>query len=299
MRIGLGTLAAIAFALPVTAIAADLPVKVRPVAVPEVVYNWTGFYAGLNGGYSWGRDPTDLAGVASVRTRTFRGFTLPTPTLLSDTTLATAFGSTSTANIDGGVFGGQIGYNWQIDRTWVVGLETDIQWTGQRGNNQFCLTAGCPLGTFVANADYRLQWFGTARARAGILVDPRVLLYATGGLAYGQVKADYSAGMVGLPLGSVSTTTTRAGWTVGAGVEAGFWDNWTVKAEYLYVDLGSVSTGALGGSSTVILTDTPTTAITTVIDTSVAATSSVRMRDNIFRVGINYRFAPAPLVARY
>ena len=82
----------------------------------------------------------------------------------------------------------------------MFGLETDLQWTGQRGSTSFCLTVGCPAGSFVASADYKLQWFGTARARAGWLIDPRVLLYVTGGAAYGQFKADYASGIVGTPL---------------------------------------------------------------------------------------------------
>ena len=163
----------------------------------------------------------------------------PQPTLLTDVTVAgPAFAVAGTANIDGAVAGGQIGYNWQTG-AWVFGLETDLQWTGQRGSTSFCLTAGCPAGSFVANADYKLQWFGTARARAGWLVDPRVLLYVTGGAAYGQVKADYTGRRLGLPLGGSSTSTTRLGWTVGGGIEGMLSENWTVKAEYLYVDLGT------------------------------------------------------------
>ena len=152
----------------------------------------------------------------------------------------------------------------------MFGLETDLQWTGQRGSTSFCLTVACPLGSFVANADYKLQWFGTARARAGWLVDPRVLLYVTGGAAYGQVKADYAAGILGLPLLASSVSTTRLGWTVGGGIEGMLSPNWTVKAEYLYVDLGTTASGALGGATTTILANVPGQGFTTVIDTTFA-----------------------------
>src|ERR1044072_7755808 len=198
----LGALAGIALAAPVgTALAADLRLPVKaPVVAPVAVYNWTGFYGGVNVGYSWGRDPYDIAGASSVRTRVFRGFGTAGETLISDATAAgPGFAGSGTANIDGFVGGGQIGYNWQTGGM-VWGLETDIQWTGQKGSTQFCLAAGCPLGSFVANADYHLRWFGPLRARAGVLIDPRVLLYVTGGLAYGQVTTDASAGTIGLPL---------------------------------------------------------------------------------------------------
>lgn len=298
MRLALGTLAALALSAPASAIAADLPVKARPMPV-AVVYNWTGFYVGGNVGYSWGRDPYEVAGTSSVRTRQFRAFGLPAETLISDVTVAgPAFASSGTANIDGAVAGGQAGYNWQSNM-WVFGLETDFQWTGQRGSTSFCLIAGCPVGSFTANADYKLQWFGTFRGRAGWLVDPRVLLYVTGGLAYGQFKADYTSGVVGLPLGVASTSTTRAGWTFGGGIEAALSNNWTVKAEYLYVDLGSSASGALGGATSTVLPNVPQQGFTTVVDTTFAGAATTRLRDNIVRIGINYHFVPDAVVARY
>ncbi len=202
MRLLAGSLTALLLSAPIAAVAADLPpaLPVKAPVMAPVVWNWTGFYLGGNAGYSWGRDPYEVAGGSTVRTRTFRSFGQPGESLLSDVTVAgPAFVGAGTANIDGPVAGGQIGYNWQ-NGAWVFGLETDLQWTGQRGSTNFCLIAGCPAGSFVANADYKLSWFGTARARAGWLVDPRVLLYVTGGAAYGQVKADYVAGVLGLPL---------------------------------------------------------------------------------------------------
>ena len=297
----LGALAGIALAAPIgTALAADLRLPIKaPVMAPVAVYNWTGFYAGVNAGYSWGRDPYDITGTTSTRTRVFRAFGLPAETLISDVTApGPAFASSGTADIDGAVAGGQIGYNWQAS-SWVFGLETDIQWTGQKGSTAFCLTVGCPLGSFVANADYHLRWFGTLRARAGILIDPRVLLYVTGGLAYGQVETDYTAGILGLPLAATSSSTTRAGWTIGGGIEGALSNNWTVKAEYLYMDLGTLASGTLAGTGTVITPNLPTQGFTTVVDTSVAANASLRLRDNIVRIGLNYRFAPEAVVARY
>lgn len=289
----LSALAGIALAAPLgTALAADLRLPVKaPVMAPVAVYNWTGFYAGVNAGYSWGRDPIDINAIQ--RQRVFRAFGLPAETLISDVTVPLG-GSNGTANIDGFVGGGQIGYNWQTGAM-VWGLEADLQGTGQRGGLQFCATAGCPIGSLVANVDHKLDWFGTLRARAGVLVDPRVLLYVTGGLAYGQVTTDASAGTIGLPLVAVSAKETRVGWTIGGGVEGALSNNWTVKAEYLYMDLGAAPGATI--TSGAVLPGVPQGGFTTVLDTTVNVGG--RVRDNIFRLGLNYRFVPDAVVARY
>src|SRR4029077_493355 len=167
--IGGATLAALALSVP--AMAADLPVKAPVYKAPvEVPYDWSGFYVGLNGGYSWGRSATDFS-VAGV-------------TVLS-----------TTQDLRGWVFGGQAGYNWQFNRNWLFGLEADIQATGQRGSFNFptgtvgpiCpgpAAAALPAPTPVTTGTFeqKLPCFGTARARLGVLPGDRVLLYVTGGL---------------------------------------------------------------------------------------------------------------------
>src|SRR5436190_2742443 len=135
MRLLLGTVAALALSAPIApALAADLPVKARPVPVPVAAYSWTGFYIGANAGYSWGSGRTDLEGSITTTTRT-RVFRSAGPTLISDVTTGpttlTAFAS-DRASIDGVIGGGQVGYNWQT-AAWVWGLETDFQWSGERG----------------------------------------------------------------------------------------------------------------------------------------------------------------------
>jgi outer membrane immunogenic protein len=197
-------------------------------------------------------------------------------------------------NLNGWVFGGQAGYNWQSGN-WVGGIETDIQWTGQKGSAFFsCFgVATCSPGSTAVppgqaastlTLEQKLLWFGTLRGRVGGLVTPTVLAYVTGGLAYGQIKTEgvlsgFNAGgaFIGVPY---SNSVTKAGWTLGAGLEGRLWGNWTGKVEYLYVDLGSVS-------NTVI--NTPAL---------VGAAYSSRITDNIFRVGVNYHFYQ-PVVARY
>lgn len=255
------------------------------------VWNWTGFYVGGNAGYSWGRADTDSTQTATstVRTRTFRGFGTAQPTTLSDVTTlasATALASART-DVNGGVAGVQAGYNWQTGR-FVLGVEGDFQWSGQRGDVTFCPVGGCVAGAAFASASHGLDWFGTLRGRLGVTAD-RFMLYATGGLAYGHLSSDYSAGFVGGPGVLLSVDQTRAGWTIGAGIEAFLARNWTMKVEYLYVDLGSFSgaNGSATTSSTLVRPNTPTVDITTVIDTTTVLNSSIgaRFTDNIVRVG--------------
>ena len=274
-RILLCAVAGVAFAGISGAWAADLPLKAPPA--PVVVDTWTGFYAGLNGGYSWGRSQTN---VTFINTATGLPITLPAGSLAS-----------AEFNMNGGIFGGQIGYNWQRDR-WVLGIETDIQWSGQKGSANFlcaavAVTAGpCLPGlTFLPagaagttlSLQEKLEWFGTLRGRAGFLITPNWLAYVTGGLAYGEVETNATlAGFTanGTAVAAAATTnTTHAGWTVGVGLEGRIADRWTAKAEYLYMDLGTFS-------GTVSLAPAPT----------IAANWSSRITDNIFRVGVNYQF---------
>jgi outer membrane immunogenic protein len=201
------------------------------------------------------------------------------------------------------VFGGQIGYNWQMTN-WVFGIETDAQWTGQRGSaSALCpaTPAGgpclpgltfLPVGAFgtAALVDQKLEWFGTLRGRVGMLVAPSWLLYVTGGGAYGTVRTDLtllSFTANGTPVSlAASNKSDRFGWTVGGGVEGKFASNWSAKIEYLYMDLGSV--GA-------------TVTVPTAGALGIGASVNSRLTDNIIRGGINYHFSagPAPLMARY
>jgi outer membrane immunogenic protein len=253
------------------AIAADMALKAPPPA--PAWYDWTGFYAGVNGGYSWGKSSSTVTGTTGVPST----FTFPLST-----------------NMDGGLGGGQIGYNWQFNKNWLFGLEADIQGTWQKGSAQaptFSFTptatiAPLPTTTGTGVLTQKLPWFGTARARLGVEPSDHWLLYVTGGLAYGQVNTSANTSTsVAFPGGPVlaaasatgTANTTRAGWTIGAGAEWVLSGRWTAKVEYLYIDLGTVNnafafTGLAGGAFATV------------------ATSS-HITDNIFRAGVNYRFS--------
>jgi len=227
-----------------SAYAADLA---RPAYTPPPpVYTWTGLYWGVNIGYSWGQSKNDL-------------------------TLQVApgvFGTASASRDVNGVIGGfQSGYNYQFGQ-WVLGLETDIQASGQKGGTTLQITA-LPVTTLTT--DHKLTWFGTSRTRLGVLWSPNVLLYGTAGVAYGTVK---DTATITAPGASVTGTfkDVKAGWTAGAGVEGTIGGGWTAKLEYLYIDLGkteqTLATPALGQ----VISETR------------------RFTDNIVRVGFNYRW---------
>jgi outer membrane immunogenic protein len=143
-----------------------------------------------------------------------------------------------------------LGANWQTG-PWVLGLEGDVDWTNIRGS---FANAACPAGCETKNT-----WLATVRGRAGYAFD-RVLPYVTGGLAVGDVHATAT--------GFGSQSETRTGWTVGAGIEGAFAQNWSAKVEYLYVDLGDVSCSAV----------------------ACGIATSANFRANIVRGGINFRF---------
>src|SRR4051812_36947147 len=134
--------------------AADLARK-APImkAPPMVVYDWTGFYIGVNGGVSVAKDRTQLiTGAPSAEQTNLSPF--------------------------GAIGGGQIGYNWQLNSSWLLGIESDLQASGET-TNRTCLL-GC-TAALSANLTQKIDWFGTTRGRVG-LVDGPVLSYLTGGV---------------------------------------------------------------------------------------------------------------------
>ena len=220
-------------AAPIAANAADIyrappPAYVPPVAVPNI---WAGFYAGLNGGYAAnnGGDVINYNSGADFLGR---------------------------AQPSGGFGGGQVGYNFQSGSL-VYGVETDFQ--------------GAAIGSSVSgySADDKaftsrenIDWFGTVRGRVGYAFGP-ALLYGTGGFAYGNVNQRASLGS-----DVFGSSTTQTGYTVGGGIEYKFTPNWSLKAEYQYIDLGSEKLGDNLG------------AVTNPLDTSLQTV----------RAGLNYRF---------
>lgn len=189
---------------------------------------WTGFYAGIHGGYHWGASGGSL-------------------TLLPD---APAWGSPDYAQFqrsydsgpDGALGGAQLGFNWRSG-TFIVGFEADISHLNADGRATYAadVTDGGSTLPFIAESRQEMDWFGTLRARIGItpFAEQRVLVYFTGGLAYGRVETDHSLEVAGFNAGyGGSSSGWELGGTVGGGLEWAMGGGWTLKAEYLYYDLG-------------------------------------------------------------
>jgi outer membrane immunogenic protein len=169
-----------------------------------------------------------------------------------------------------------------------VGLEADIQGTNQ--SDKACAPLVCfsqatatTSGNDAITAHQQLDWFGTVRGRLGA-VNNNILFFATGGVAFAQVKETIAENFsLGTPANFTSVTSTfnQIGWAAGGGIEAALSGNWTAKAEYLYLDLGTIKSTFNDGTLTINNTST--------------------VRDHIFRAGVNYRFAgePGPVIAKY
>ena len=258
--------------------AADLPAKVytkAPLVNPPPAFSWTGFYVGLDAGYGWNGSSGN--GTAFTPAGVANGFGTVAPTAGVETA-------------SGGLFGGTAGYNFQKGAI-VWGIETDIQWSGIKGSgsvNDPCCAPGFAGGAGVFNASQNLTWFGTTRGRVGWLAQPQLLLFATGGAFYGQENL---AASVAFPPGTFiypsTSSTTRAGWTIGAGFEYLFANNLSAKLEGLYYDMGSVTSSFT------------CPAAATTCTTGFTQTGTFALRGAIVRAGLNWHFNPTPVVAKY
>ena len=193
--------AALALALP--AHAADLAVKAP--APPPAAYSWAGFYAGVNFG----------AATTSEQANT-------------------PFGSSST-DPSGVIGGGQIGYNFQLAPAWLLGIEGDIDGTSVKGNTNIVSSSPAGIGTALSIASNH-NWYATLAGRAGYVAGPW-LIYAKAGGAW--MNADYQIQVNSGAGGAASISSTRSGWTTGAGVEYQIMPKWTFKVEYDYLGFGT------------------------------------------------------------
>ena len=262
-----GLLAGVALAaVGVTTIAgaADLPTRKAPPApyVPVAPpFSWTGFYVGATAGGIWGSG-------SSTVSANYLG-----------NTLASAYIPTSLGSgTSGWEAGGEVGYNYQMGSA-VVGVEDDLEWvTNSKSVTYSGATLPAPIGgNLTTTASARLNWLGTTRLRLGFTPTPdqHLLLYATGGLAYGGGSASVNA-TDGAYSWYGSRGSTQIGWTIGAGAEYALTNNWTIKAEYLYYDLSSYTysttpAGPAAGSNLVY-------------------TAKVNPTGSMARLGVNYKF---------
>jgi outer membrane immunogenic protein len=280
MKVTIG-IAAVAALAGTPLFAADMAVK----APPPVVSSWTGFYIGGNGGYGWKHTNVTETPADPNTTAVFLGQINVAP-------------ASTSLNMTGGFGGVQAGYNWQFNERWVAGVETDFDGADIRGNGSAATAIAFGAAPATFNATDKVQWFGTLRARLGFLPTNALLLYATGGLAYGKVDESANVGLApglsnssgnfgfGYACGTFygnstcfagSNSRTSAGWTAGGGAEYEFTRNLSLKFEYLYVNLGgntfAIRAVNAGGS-------TPSSLNVHFSDTAF----------NLVRLGVNYRF---------
>jgi outer membrane immunogenic protein len=261
---------AFAFASALPAKAADMAVKAPPRPVVAAVYNWTGFYVGVNAGYGWAQDPDVV-------------FSNITGTLVGPA----AVPGVVSPDVKGFLGGVQAGYNFQSGN-FVFGVEGDADYADLRGSDRRFGLIDVRRNSY---GDQRMDFFGTFRGRAGVAFD-RLLIYGTGGLAVGHTRSTAffsntdgcvfaGGGANQCPTGS--STETRWGWTAGGGLEFALGGNWTAKGEYLYYDLGRTS---------YVLTDPNFPGVT--------YGATTEYRGHIARAGLNHRFDWAsPVVAKY
>ena len=280
------------------AFAADMAVK-APAPMPAPVYNWTGWYVGVNAGASFGNVKTDF-NIAPV-----------TVTAGTSSVTVPGFAGTNTEWPSGFMGGGQIGYNWQVSPIWVVGLEADFQGALEKDTttltNSFTnptapvisTITGLPTGattalaaTAVTSYTTKIDWFGTVRARLGyVWGNGNVISYLTGGLAYAKVDLEGTSTVSGTA-GLLTFSTTHAighshvnaGWVVGYGTEGviDFWGarNWTWKIEGLYMDFGHLN------DPDIIVCEAACPATATGGQTF----THTHFTDGILRAGLNYKF---------
>jgi outer membrane immunogenic protein len=232
-----------------------------PPPPPIPLFSWTGVYVGGQIGYAWGNDHADVLRFAPA---------IPAGVFLAHNTF-----SDSPSGVIGGA---HVGYNLQINQ-WVLGIEGTVDGTSLKK------TVFVPFLANGVTETTRSEIQGSIRGRIGWAFD-RVLVYATGGAAFGGITNTYAIPQPAFFL-SNSFATTKVGWTVGAGLEYAITDNWSVRAEYRYSDFGRV-------------TDHPFAAV---FNPGVVLTSSHHFTQNQVQVGFSYKFnltpPPVPVVAKY
>ncbi|MBR0788822.1 porin family protein [Bradyrhizobium manausense] len=255
--------------------AADLAAHYAKAPMMATAYSWTGFYVGGNVGGQWGS-----ANAATT--------TLDPPLTYFATSSVPVIAAVGAQRINSSsVTGGfTAGYNWQVSNA-VFGLEGDINYFGFKGGaSGSAIYPCCAPTSFTINSQVSADWLATIRGRIGFLATPSWLIYATGGVAIADVKGNFNfTDTFAAATESGAIRDTRVGWTAGVGGEYAVGNGWSLKAEYLYVDLGRVGM-------------TSNNLFAGIARPTQTFNHSFDITSNIVRVGVNYKFG-GPVVARY
>ncbi|HXY57517.1 MAG TPA: outer membrane beta-barrel protein [Methylocystis sp.] len=269
--------------------AADLPSVKAPPTAPPPAFTWTGLYLGADYGYTWSPSRSITAASANIFDQTVLGW--------GPASALSASGVVS-SDLDGFLGGGGVGYNWQFANQLVAGLEADLQGAGVRGGgglSNFIPNSNPVFAGFFAvtgaKLNRNLEYFSTVRGRVGFTLTPNLLLYATGGLAFGGANERATFGQNLAPSLLAGDTArgelfeNRVGWTVGAGAEYALTRNLSAKLEYLYYDLGSLT--LTNSNVSPIALRGFLLGLQNIAD---ATTVSTRFNGHVVRAGLNYRF---------
>jgi outer membrane immunogenic protein len=210
-----------------SAFAADMPLKAPP---PVLAYDWSGFYIGGVIGGGWTRTDSSDPGLGLIGT------------LINVPVVQT----TNSSSFIGGIEGGD---RYQFGKL-VIGWEADMTWGNMNGTSTTTFGPSFIPGlTFTRAITADTKWAGTATSTVGIAHD-RWLIYGKAGVAWAKTDFTDNWTVVGIPLftGTGSTnSSSQVGWTVGTGIEWAIWNNWSIKAEYDYLDFGN-KTVAINGA---------------------------------------------------
>jgi outer membrane immunogenic protein len=256
------------------ALAADLPSRAPPPVYlpPPPVFTWTGIYLGVQIGGAWGSGSSNFTAFDAV----------------TGTSVDNSIGGSPS----GVIGGGHLGFDYQIP-TWnwfsssgvVIGLEGSVDGSSLSKTTVVDLPGAFGgSGTLTANSSADIQ--GSIRGRLGIAWD-RVLVYATGGVAFGGINTNFELNGVDAAgvsfFGQTSRSNSRTGWTVGGGIEYALTPNWSIGAEYRFTDFGTIN-----GEAT--------------LSDGGFFSGRRRLEENQVQARLNYKFdwyTPPPIVAKY
>ena len=260
-------------AVAVAALAAAAPAFAQSSG-PDAQDNtpWHGWYLGVNLGGNWGHGAQRLSAAPGNS-----AVVIPPADIAA---IETVTGKSNPAGFTGGIEGG---YNYKYKSSGLLlGFETDFDAFSldQSVTKTFTPTVQVnppPPTTPTATVSQSLKtdWLWTLRPRIGwVFGDGRWLIYGTGGLAVGNAKhtAAYSDNLLPPNSAAISTSETKVGWVAGVGGGYAISNNWSIKAEWLYTDLGTAHASAATPDGYAIITSTG------------------NIRSNIVRVGVDYRF---------
>jgi outer membrane immunogenic protein len=267
--------------------AADMAIrKAPPVAAPPPTFSWTGCYVGAHVGWGWGKN--NYRESSETNASTTSNFVNGSGNVTSVTSGSSSF-SAANGSIDtsGGLFGGQVGCNYQFAGNWVAGIQGDFAGTDING------TGNDPLGVGHA-IRVKTEWLASVTARLGLTAfDNLALFYVKGGVAWDRNKWDLSS--AANVFNPAVFSESRTGWTVGGGAEWVLWNpHWTAFAEFNYYQFQHGGHNVTGSSSSSTTSSPGFSNGAPIINNTTSTTNSLFQTGSqhieTVKVGVNYKW---------